>query len=289
MEVIRIYPLAQCEIAGGASRFIDGLFGSSFKTAKVERLGRSLPELVAAGGYPEALARRDPRRRFAWYREYIDALTQRDVRELARIRSLDVLPPLLERAAAQSSRLFNINELASPFQLSYPTIREYVTLLERIFLIEELRPWHSNRISRLVKTPKLHLGDTGLACVLLGFDAAGLAKDRAAFGPLLETFVFQELRRQASWRQEDIRFFHFRNRNNYEVDIVLERGARELAGIEVKASATVLDSDFRGLRKLKDAAGERFAAGVVLYNGEVSMRFGDKMFAVPIRQLWEMQ
>lgn len=86
-----------------------------------------------------------------------------------------------------------------------------------------------------------------------------------------------------------MRFYHFRDRDNYEVDIVLERGAHELAGIEVKASATVMDSDFRGLRKLKDAAGNRFVAGVVLYDGEVSLRFGEKMFAVPIRQLWEMQ
>ena len=289
MEVLRIHPLAQCEIAGKESGFIDGLFDASFKIAKVERLGRSLPELVAAGGYPEALVRPNSKRRSAWYREYIDALTQRDVRELARIRSLDVLPPLLERAAAQSSCLFNINELASPFRLSYPTIREYITLLERVFLIEELRPWHSNRIRRLIKTPKLHLGDAGLACALLGLDAAGLAQDRTALGMLLETFAFQELRRQASWHEDDIRFHHFRDRDGFEVDIVMERRGHELAGVVVKASATVTSADFRGLRKLKDAAGSRFNAGVVLYDGEAIAGFGDRMYAVPIRLLWELR
>jgi predicted AAA+ superfamily ATPase len=288
MEVLRIHPLAQCEIAGNASCFIDALFGASFKTARAERLGKSLAEIVAAGGYPEALIRRNTRRRSAWYREYIDALTQRDVRELARIRSLDVLPPLLERAAAQSARLFNINELASPFQLSYPTIREYITLLERVFLLEELRPWHTNRISRLIKTPKLHLGDSGLACVLLGLDAEALAKDRTELGPLLETFVFQELRRQASWHEKDIRFYHFRDKDNYEVDIVLERGAHEVAGVEVKASATVTPADFRGLRKFKDIVKNRFASGVVLYDGETCASFGDNLYAVPIRLLWEI-
>ncbi len=287
MEVLRIHPLAQCEIAGNASCFIDALFGASFKTAKAERLGKSLAEIVAAGGYPEALIRRNMRRRSTWYRDYIDALTQRDVRELARIRSLDVLPPLLERAAAQSARLFNINELASPFQLSYPTIREYLTLLERVFLLEELRPWHTNRISRLIKTPKLHLGDSGLACVLLGLDAEALAKDRTELGPLLETFVFQELRRQASWHEKDIRFYHFRDKDNYEVDIVLERGAHEVAGVEVKASATVTPADFRGLRKFKDIVKNRFVSGVVLYDGETCASFGDKMYAVPLRALWE--
>jgi len=137
-----------------------------------------------------------------------------------------------------------------------------------------------------VKTPKLHMGDSGLACVLLGLDAAALARDRAVFGQILETFVFQELRRQAGWHPEEIRFHHFRDKDGAEVDIVLEHGARELAGIEVKASATVGAADFRGLRKLKEAAG-RFAAGVVLYDGETCAGFGERLFAVPIRALWK--
>jgi predicted AAA+ superfamily ATPase len=287
MEILRIHPLAQCELAGRASHFLDSLFAGSFKTTKVARLGRSLAERVAAGGYPAALARPNPRRRAVWYRDYIEVLTQRDVRNLARIRSMDALPQLLECAAAQTARLFNASELAGSFQLSRPTIREYVTLLERIFLIEELRPWHANRVSRLVKTPKLHLTDTGLASVLLGLDSAALAKDRTVLGPLLETFVFQELRRQASWHEEDIRFYHFRDKDNFEVDIVLERGAHELAGVEVKASATVTPADFRGLRKLKDVAKNRFTSGVVLYDGETSASFGNDMYAVPLRALWE--
>ena len=180
-------------------------------------------------------------------------LSQRDVRELARIASLDALPRLLALAAAQTARLLNVSDLAAPFQLSRPTIRDYVTLLERVFLLEALPPWHSNRLSRLVKTPKLHVGDTGLACALLGVDAAALLADRSLLGPLLETFVFQELRRQASWHEEPHAFFHYRDRDGTEVDIVIERGARQLAGVEVKAGATVTSADFRGLRKLRDA------------------------------------
>lgn len=209
------------------------------------------------------------------------------MRDLARISALDALPRLLSLAAAQTARLLNVADLAAPFQLSRPTIRDYVTLLERVFLLETLPPWHSNRLSRLVKTPKLHLGDSGLACALLGVDAASLAADRPLLGQLLETFVFQELRRQASWRDEPIGFFHFRDKDGAEVDIVLERGARELVGVEVKASATVTVADFRGMRKLREAAGKRFAAGVVLYDGEITASFGDGFFAVPLRALWE--
>ena len=200
---------------------------------------------------------------------------------------MDALPRLLSLAAAQTARLLNVADLSAPFQLSRPTIRDYVTLLERVFLLETLPPWHSNRLSRLVKTPKLHLGDSGLACALLGVDAASLAADRPLLGQLLETFVFQELRRQASWRDEPIGFFHFRDKDGAEVDMVLERGARELVGVEVKASATVTVADFRGMRKLREAAGKRFAAGVVLYDGEITASFGDGFFAVPLRALWE--
>jgi len=287
MEILRLHPLAQCELAGRAPRFLDALFRGGFKTRTYERLGTRLAERVSGGGYPAALTRATPRRRAAWYRDYIETLVQRDVRDLARIRSLDALPRLLTLAAGQTARLLNVSDLAGPFQASRPTIREYVTLLERVFLLEELPPWHTNRLGRLVKTPKLHLGDTGLACVLLGLDAAALAKDRAMFGQMLETFVFQELRRQASWHEDEIRFHHFRDKDGLEVDIVLERGARELAGIEVKASASVTSADFRGLRKLRDAAQDRFAAGALLYDGEACAGFGDGLYAVPIRALWE--
>ena len=287
MEIIRLFPFAQCEIERRSATFLDALFGASFKTRRAERLGARLAERIVAGGYPAALARATPRRRAAWYRDYIETMVQRDVRDLARIASLDALPRLLALAAGQTARLLNVTDLAGPFQLSRPTIRDYVTLLERVFLVEELPPWHSNRLSRLVKTPKLHLGDTGVAATLLGLDAVALYEDRAALGQLLETFVYQELRRLASGHADELRFHHFRDKDGYEVDVVVERGARQLAGIEVKAAATVTAADFRGLRKLAAAAGRRFAGGVVLYDGETSASFGEGLYAVPIRNLWE--
>lgn len=287
MGILRLHPLAQCELIGSDSTFLDQAFAGSFKIRRFERLGKQLAERIVAGGYPEALARKTARRRSAWYRDYIETIVQRDVRGLARISSLDALPRLLAFAAGQTGRLINVTDLASPFQLSRPTIRDYVTLLARVFLLEELPPWHGNRLSRLVKTPKLHLGDTGVASSLLGLDAAALQQDRDTLGQLLETFVFQELRRQASWHDEAIRFHHFRDKDGLEVDIVLERGATQVVGLEVKASATVTGKDFRGIRRLKAAAGKRFKAGIVLYDGEMSASFGDGLHAVPIRALWE--
>jgi len=287
MQILQLRPLAQNELRRSVPAFLDTLFKHGFKTRQAERLRADLAERIVAGGFPAALSRTAGRRRTAWYRDYIEALVQRDVRDLTRIASLDALPRLLTVAAAQTARLINVTDLASPFQLSRPTIRDYITLLERLFLLETLPPFYSNRLSRLIKTPKLHIGDTGLACALLGVDAPALLADRPLLGQVLETFVFQELRRQASWQEDTFAFFHFRDKDGAEVDIVIERGARAIAGVEVKAGATVTASDFRGLRKLKEAAGNRFTHGVILYDGETSASFGDGLFAVPLRALWE--
>jgi len=287
MQILRLHPLAQCELAQRPPRFLDNLFGGGFRTHQVERLGRQLYERIVAGGYPAAIARPPGRRRVAWYRDYLEALVQRDVRDLARISSLDRLPRLLALLAAQTARLLNVTDLASPLQLSRPTLRDYVTLLERVFVIETVPPWHSNRLSRLIKTPKIHVADTGLACAELGVDAEALARDRPLLGQLLKTFVFQELRRQGSWHDDQLTFSHYRDKDGAEVDVVIEKGARELSGVEVKASATVTAADFRGLRKLREAVGQRFVRGVVLYDGETSASFGDRLHAVPLRTLWE--
>lgn len=231
----------------------------------------------------ESLAGR--RRRANWYYDYVDALVQRDILDLARIRRLDILPRLLAAAAGQTARLFNASDLATPFAVSRPTIRDYLTLLERVFLLEHLPAWHGNRPSRLIKRPKLHLCDTGVAAALLGLDGPALAHDRTLLGQLLETFVYQELRRQASWHDARMSFHHFRDKDGAEVDIVIERGAAAVAGVEVKASGTVRPRDFRGLRKLQRAVGDRFAGGVVVYDGEASVPFGDRLHAVPVRRL----
>lgn len=287
MELIRLHPLAQCELAMTLPCFLDQLFNCSFTSKRQNRLGAELPERITAGGYPAALARKTLHRRTIWYRDYIETLVVRDIREMARITSLQVLPHLLQMAAAQTSHLFNISELAGPFQLSRPTIRDYISLLERLFLLELLPPWHSNRLSRLIKTPKLHFSDTGLASAILGITPQSLLKDRTLLGQFLETFVFQEINRQASWYNEFISFYHFRNKDGGEVDFVLERGALDLAGIEVKASATVTSSDFSSLRKLKEVTGTRFKSGIVLYDGERVVKFGEGLYAVPLWSLWE--
>ncbi|MBE0645628.1 MAG: ATP-binding protein [Bacteroidetes bacterium] len=290
MEILRLHPFSQDEILGKPSRFLDRVFQADFRSGTGgERLGTNLAERIVSGGFPAAIDRPSYHRRQAWYRDYIETIVQRDVRALARISSLDALPRLLRLAAGQTAHLVNISEMASAFHLSRPTIQDYVTLLERIFLLEHLSPWHTNRLSRLIKSPKLHMTDTGLASALLGATVETLSRDRALYGQMLETFVFQELRKQASWYDVPIGFNHFRTKDGVEVDLVLEGGHSTLVGIEVKSAASVSARDFRALKKLQSASGDRFAAGIVLYDGEHIAPFGEKLYAVPLRMLWEME
>ncbi len=286
VEIVRLYPLAQCELAGKEPIFLDELLAGTLKLSHAGRLDAALAERLLKGGYPEPQRRPTWRRRRDWYREYVETIVQRDIRELARISRLQAIPRLLKLAAGQSARLLNVSGLASPFQLSRPTIRDYLGLLEQIFLIDFLPPWHSNRIKRLVKTPKLHLGDTGLAGALLGLDVAQLNEDRGLLGQLLETFVYGELKRQASWHKTDLGFYHFRDKDGYEVDLVIQQEGRRFAGIEVKAASTVTERDFRGLRRFREVVGKGFHAGVVLYDGEHVLPFGEGMHAVPLSALW---
>ena len=287
MEIVRLHPLSEVEIGRHQSGFLDRIFAGEFKVANSERLGPKLADRIARGGFPEAVRRDTARGRRAWVRNYMAAIIQRDVRELARIQRLDILPRLLEFAAGQTARLINVSEIAGPFGISRTTVRDYLTLLGQVFLVEELPAWHANRLKRLVKTPKLHLTDTGLACALLGVDADDLQKDRTLLGQLLETFIVQELRRQASGWEHDVRFSHYRDKDKQEVDIVLERGPGRIAGIEVKASATLRDVDRRGLERLRDAVGSRFCCGALLYDGETLVPMGDRIYAIPLRMVWE--
>ena len=289
MAIRRLHPLSQCELARVQPAFLDALFGADFQMRTAEPLLLQLAERVVQGGYPAAVAQSSALERDLWLREYLDTTAKRDIKSLRRIHALEVIPRLLELAAAQSAQLLNVAGIASGFQLSRPTVRDYLALLQHTFLLDHLPAWHRRRAAGLVKTPKLHLGDTGLACALLETGAEELhdpRRDRALFGHLLETFALQELRRQASANRRPERFFHYREKAGAEVDIVIKRGDR-LAGVEVKAAGTAGPADFRGLERFREAARERFACGVVLYDGPYCLRFGDRLYAAPIRYLWE--
>ncbi len=290
MQIIRLHPLSQSEISQTPPRFLDSLFSSGFKHRHNKTPGENAARRIVAGGYPAAVRLSSERRRVGWYKSYLEALVQRDVPDISNVRSPEILSDLLALTAARTAQLLNVNGLSSSFQLSRPTVHDYLSLLKKMFLVETIPAWHNNRVKRLIKTPKLHLSDTGIACALMDLDHRTLVSDRSLFGHVFETFVLQELQRQASGHTEPHRFFHYREKadKETEVDIVIQRGAFDLAGVEVKASATLNKSDFHGLRRLKTVAGKHFACGVLVYNGETGGKIDDKLYAVPLHSLWEV-
>ncbi len=286
MDIVRLHPFSQNELEQTPPGFVDSLFSPDFSVSQEPPRKEQTVDRIVAGGYPAAL-QRSKTRRANWYQTYIETLVKSDAPIVSEIHFLESLPQLLEMAAGQTAQLLSVNGLASPFQLNRLTIRSYLALLEKMFLLEKIPAWHDNRAKRLVKTPKIHLCDTGIICALLNLDRPALLENRTLFGHILETFVLQELKRQADANTQRHTFHHFRDKEGMKVDIVIQRGATALAGVEVKASGTVTNSDFKGLRKLKDATGKRFAGGVLLYNGDSTLAFGENLYAVPLRFLWE--
>ena len=286
MEIMPLYPFSAGELAGITEGFLPRLFAGEFAQLKQLPTCGEIAEKLTRGGYPEATQRESDERRGAWFAAYISTILQRDVRDLARVDALHTLPNLLKLLAARSSGLLNLADIGRDAGLPHTTLTRYLALLETVFLVHRLPAWSRNLGQRLVKAPKVHLLDSGLACHLLGVDAWRLADDRPLLGRLLESFVVSELRKQISWSDPRIGLYHFRTATGLEVDLVLERPDGSIAAIEVKAGASVGASDFAPLKALRDQLGPQFRTGVVLYSGEQIVPFGDKLWLLPVSALW---
>lgn len=287
MELIPLFPFSAGELAGALEGFIGRLFKTGFARTTHATDAPHLRERLVCGGYPEAIQRKDPGRRAAWFGSYISTLMQRDVRDLARVDALHALPNLLKLLASRSSGLLNLADVGRDAGLPHTTLTRYMALLETLFLVHRLPAWSPNVGRRLVKAPKLHLVDTGLACHLIGADARRLAGDPALCGRILESYVVGELQKQISWTHPQITLHHFRTAGGAEIDIVMEQPDGAVGAVEVKASAAVNASASASLEILRDRLGKRFRAGVVLYTGDQTLPFGDKLWLVPLANLWK--
>lgn len=286
MEVIRLLPLAQSELRGAMPTFLDRALTGEIPSVNSPLVGEELATAVLAGGYPEALKRQSFTRRQDWYHNYIDALIHRDVNDIAQIERVPELERLLQALSHYNGQLVNYSGVGAPLDMSHTLTRKYLGILEQLFVIYRLQPWHTNQLKRLIKTPKLHFLDTGLLAALQGLTPEKLQSDRGLFGPVLETFVLTELQKQASWSGYRFQFSHFRNKEKNEVDIVMQDRSGRIVGIEVKASATVTNTDFTGLRRLAEGSKSRFALGLVLYDHDKLIPFGERLYAAPISVLW---
>jgi predicted AAA+ superfamily ATPase len=286
-----LLPLSQSELSAveplAATGWIDRVFQGTIPHTATGRSG--IVERVLCGGYPEAVARATARRRQVWARQYLDMLIQRDIRDLARLDKLEQLPRLLAMLAQFSGQLCNFSQVGGQIGLDHKTVSRYLAVFEQMYLLQRVPAWAGTALGQLVKTPKLQFIDSGLLAALLEIGDISPLHQRHRFGPLLESFVFGELLKFCTWSERRYAMSYYRDKSQREVDFVIEDSQGKVLGIEVKAAATVGSGDFAGLRQLASLTGSRFAAGLVLYDGDLTLPFGPNYWAVPLTSLWQAE
>jgi predicted AAA+ superfamily ATPase len=287
MDIVRLHPLTEAEKARRPGRFLERFLRGA-NAPRIHAGPPDAPDLVRRlleGGFPEA-TRRPAARLRAWHRAYVDALVERDARDVSTLRNFDHLRALLAMAAHQTAQLLNVNALATHLGIRRETVENHLAALERLFLVRRLPAWHPNEARRLVKAPKLHLVDSGLAASLTGLTGRDWLPERERFGHILESWVLEQVSAQAAATGADVTFCHYRDKDQVEVDIVITRG-RKVWGIEVKAGMSIVAGDGRGLRRLADVTGRHFERGAVLYGGSSVLPTADRrVLAVPLSELW---
>jgi predicted AAA+ superfamily ATPase len=285
VDYLTLWPFTQGEVTRRPEDLIARLFNGDIPAVSGAPVGRhEYAEILLAGGFPEARARREAARA-RFFESYVTSIVERDIADASRVHDPAAVGTLLRLVAARSGSLARYDALARDVGIDGKTAKGHLDILERLFLVRIRRPWHVNLGQRQVKASKLYLADTGLLAALIGANARRLREDDGIAGAMFETFVATELERHASWSPDPLRFWHYRE-GEREVDVIIERPSGEIIGVEVKASATVRAHDFKGLVHMRERVGKRLAAGIVLYAGEQTLPFGESLWAVPLQALW---
>ncbi|HEX4101339.1 MAG TPA: ATP-binding protein [Pseudonocardiaceae bacterium] len=291
-ETIELWPLSQGEIDRTAEGFVDAVFEHGAEQMVAQTVTQSALrredylERALRGGYPEAVRRTDLGRRARFFESYVSDLISRDVRQVAEIERPADMRRLLNLISASMATLSIPAAFANRLRLPASTVKRYLDLLELLYVVRRIPAWSTNLTTRAVATPKLTVVDTGLAGYLAGTTLKRAQHPTAPVGPLMENFVLGELARQLSWANDPVRLCHYRDRDQNEIDAILERASGEVVAVEVKAAETVRSEDFRGIRHLARRLGDQLHAGIVLYAGRQALPFGERLCALPISTLW---
>lgn len=288
--ITEVWPFSQGERAGRTERFLDVL--TTRPDGLVDLDGAPLTRedyfrRIVDGGFPEPLGLAPGRLRTAWFRSYVQTITQRDIRDFTRVRQIDELPRMLRYLAGCTATELVKARLAESIGMDRNTVRNYLPLLETVFLSRELPAWSRNPLGKVTRHTKVFVCDTGLVASLHGVTADALAQPIAPMrGQLVETFVHNELVKQRTWSDSEVNLYHWRDRGGAEVDLVVETVDGRVFGIECKSALSVTADDFRWLRMLQSKLGDQFGHGVVFYLGQTPLSFGPQLSALPLSALW---
>ena len=280
MKTVRLRTISEGEFLGRSPGFLDGAFEGKPPSGYDKR---RILDIAFRGGYPEASAL-PAEERSDWHLDYLDALLERDVRDIQEIRNLPALRRMAVGLAGYSSKFLNKAEFARACEVSKPTVDTYVAALEALYLFDQVPPWTPRDYDRAVKSSKWFASDTGTMASLLDWSREGVFFDDDKSGKLMETFAYHELAAEADLAGRH-RLYHYRDEDRREIDFVLSDGEGRLLGIEVKSGSAVRSDDFKHLDWFRG----RFSPGmvcIVLYTGDVVLPFGSRRYAVPFSSLF---
>lgn len=293
LHVVSVWPLSQGEIEGARENLVEHLFQDPDgpPPKRVSKQGKDdYIRRIVRGGFPIALTRTTETSRNRWLDDYVRVTLESDIRGIADVRGADGLPAFVRRLAAQTGQILNLSNAAQAASIDRQTAKTYADLAEAVFLTLRLPAWGKTLRSRTAGRPKVHVVDSAIAARLLRLSPDRLARlDPAAlseFGHLLETFVVTELIKQCSWLDGIAGVGHWRTHDGDEVDLVVERDDGAILAFEVKATSRVTKDALSGLRRLRDAAGDAFLAGIALHTGKHSYQADDRIAVMPIDQIW---
>lgn len=283
-----LWPFSRGELLESPTSFLENCFAGRVPTVKGAPVGRpGYAEIVVRGGFPGVVeAKASERRRF--FGDYANSILGREVGDLASVKDTGAAARVLRLVAARSGALANQSSIGRELGIDHKTVANHLRALEQLFLVVRLPAWHTNLGHRVIRTAKLHVADTGMLCSLIGVDAKRLETDGGIAGSVFETFVVNEIVRQASVSDlgQLLSPYHYRDRRGHEVDLVIEHAGGDVVAIEVKASATPRLRDISGLTQLRDQLGERFRLGFLLHLGPDTIPMGDRISAIPLAGLW---
>ena len=288
IEIHKLWPFSQDELRTQHSDFLNILLSNDSGFASLKTPWDEIIQMIVNGGYPETLTRPTQSRKSKWFDSYITSVLQKDIRELANIEGLAQIPNVLSLIATRVGSTVNLSDISRLSGIKNTTLQRYMALLEYVFLIVKIPAWTPNKEGQYVKSPKIFLNDTGLLCHLRGESFQSIRANKTQAGALFENFVVLEIIKQLSWSDYPLKPYHFSIHKGAEVDLVLEDNAKRLYGLEIKATATLKEQDFKGLKQLAKLSGGKFKKGILLYNGDQFLTgFGENMYAVPIAALWQ--
>ncbi len=220
------------------------------------------------GGFPEVLAR--PKARNLWFASYLQTYLERDVRAITNVRDLATFRRFLALLASRHGQILNKTDLAAPLGVTVPTIGDWLHILEVTGQVILVPPYFENFGKRLIKSPKMYIGDSGLACYLLGLTSAAELERSPFLGPLFEGFVAGEILKSQADRGMRKELYYFRDQQGLEVDFLVPRPNAKLWLVETKAAMTVRPSMASSLTSLHRASPKRSERLLVVHRKSAS-------------------